>query len=485
MTSTVTSDFRHEFEQVHTDWLRVRFQWYCGVIGGLNLLIFLIGLSILALAGTERVGIAALLVDAAQVAIFVAPLVRFLRMAQAPSRERVILAVSWMIVANGLIQLAPAALSFLGLIEASPGVVRADSSMGPGANWMFAVFISHLAASLFIPWSPREAIRPLIPLLVVNAIGSLLGAAFGADAWVVAGVAILVSPIIGVPGVAIAWWRTGRFREKFHLRALRGRYSEMKRELTDARRIHEALFPDPIRNGAVRFEYRYEPMRQIGGDFLFAHNGAADVDGASPLSVVLIDVTGHGIPAALTVNRLHGELERLFGEDPDISPGDVLTALNSYVHFTLANHSVYATAFCLRVDPRRHHLEYASGGHPPAFICTIDGRIDCLGSTSFVLGACHGEDFDPGQRAARFGLGDALLLYTDGATEARDARGKMLTVDGLQRLIASLEPRAVAEGGWAGAVLGAVERFRHGPPADDTLVVEVFRPMSGTASRAS
>jgi serine phosphatase RsbU (regulator of sigma subunit) len=170
-------------------------------------------------------------------------------------------------------------------------------------------------------------------------------------------------------------------------------------------------------------------------------------------------------------------MERLFAEEPAITPGEVLTALNRYVHLTLANHSVYATALCVQVDPARGQLRYASGGHPPAFLRTVDGRFDRLDSTAFVLGACFGDDFDANEAVRTFTPGDTLVLYTDGATEARNEKGRMLTVDGFQALLARVEPRAVAEGGWAGALLHAVERYRFGPAADDTLVVEIYRPL--------
>src|SRR5690606_28540475 len=99
------------------------------------------------------------------------------------------------------------------------------------------------------------------------------------------------------------------------LRALATRYGEFRRELTDARRIHESLFPKPKCEGDVHFLYLYEPMRQIGGDYLFVSCAPTDDGRREMLSFVVIDVTGHGIPAALTVNRLHGELSRLFAED--------------------------------------------------------------------------------------------------------------------------------------------------------------------------
>ena len=259
------------------------------------------------------------------------------------------------------------------------------------------------------------------------------------------------------------------------MQMLQARYGQMRQELVDARRIHEALFPEPVREGPVRLDYRYEPMRQIGGDYLYARfaPGPAGADGPpGAFNVLLLDVTGHGIAAALTVNRLYGEVERLFAERPSAGPGEVLSALNHYVHLTLANHSIYATALCLKVDHERGVLEFASGGHPPAYICTSDGKIESLDSTALVLGACAGRDFEPCVQTRRFERGDMLLAYTDGAIEARAESGKMLGVNGFLRVLSSCV-RMHSQGGLAGAMLAAVESHRFGPPEDDTLVVEV------------
>ncbi len=99
-----------------------------------------------------------------------------------------------------------------------------------------------------------------------------------------------------------------------------------------------------------------------------------------------------------------------------------------------------------------------------------------------MLGACRGDAFEPlEERELPFGPGDSVLAYTDGAIEAANEKGEMLRVDGLQRYLSSLPPDET--GGWCGAVLRAVDRFRHGPPGDDTLIVEVFRPVVVEPSR--
>jgi sigma-B regulation protein RsbU (phosphoserine phosphatase) len=144
------------------------------------------------------------------------------------------------------------------------------------------------------------------------------------------------------------------------------------------------------------------------------------------------------------------------------------------VHLTLANHSVYVTALCFKIDHEADTLHYASGGHPPAFLRAVDGTIERLDSTAFVLGAAAGGDFQPCPRSLRFGPGDALIAYTDGATEARDMQGRYLGVAGIQRVVASGLGDAES---WPAALAAAVDSHRHGPIADDTLVIEITRPL--------
>lgn len=342
--------------------------------------------------------------------------------------------------------------------------------MGTGLG---TIFVTHVFACLFLPWTPRESLKPIIPLLGLNALISL----WFIDVIPLAVIlSILLSPLVAVPGMLICLWRNSRFRERFTVSMLKGRYGEMKQELSSARQIHESLFPGPMTEGPVRFDYRYEPMRQIGGDYLFARSVPATQHGAQPiLHMTIIDVTGHGIGAALTVNRLYGEIARQLGEDPTITPGQILTGLNNYLHHTLATHSVYATAVCLRFDPNTSALTWASAGHPPAFLRTVDGRLERLDSTTLVLGACRGDDFHHHEESTRFHPGDMLLLYTDGAIESRNQHGRMLGLAGLESLLASSRPSV--EGGYADAILRRVDEYRFGPPQDDTLIVEVWRPL--------
>ncbi len=528
-SSTFTSEFGHEFEAERMAWLRRRFLWYMGVSIGMGLIAIVtmvtvdapratVG-SLLAQFGVQAVGLLVHLGAFAYVWRHRVPRVPVLTIV-----FWLILGMGALILLTGPIVLGPAGdqvrhalrenngtpesvrVQGLPLTVSSGQKPAAPGSPSPeetdqerrtrelvaknlgnilaGFMGVWTIFGSHFFACVFLPWTARESLRPVLPLIGLNALltGGYATAAIvgGGGSWGIAAAAaglIITSLLMPLPGLAVCWWRHRRFRNRFTFDALRGRYTELRAELTNARQIHEALFPKACPEGPVRFSYVYEPMRQIGGDYLYACFTAAP-SGAAALNVVVIDVTGHGIPAALTVNRLHGELERIFAEDPRAGPGDVLELLNRYVHLTLATHSVYVTAICFRADPIAGTLEYASGGHPPAFLRGVDGTIEQLDSTTFVLGACGAADFKPAPRTLRFTPGDALIAYTDGATEARDAHGKFLGIAGIQRVVAAGRPDPKL--GWCGAILREVETHRHGPAADDTLVIEIVRPLDSS-----
>lgn len=349
----------------------------------------------------------------------------------------------------------------------------------PMLHGLFVFAISHLVASIVFPWSPRQAITPAAVVLILSA-AMRLGveprldgednALTAATYWQIG-----LSPLLAVPGVLNCMLRHSRRVEKFSYSFIQRRYGSLRQELQYAKTVHESMFPAERHDGSVRMTYRYEPMQQIGGDYLFTALAPTEDGRDKRLSVVVLDVTGHGIPAALTVNRLHGEIELMFADDPCVGPGEVLRRLNRYVNLTLARHSIYATGLCLRVDPVAGTVEYASGGHPPAFVLGADGTVDQLECTSVVLGALSDRDFDPAPCVRALGPGDAVIAYTDGATEARDDHGAMLQIAGFRGLVAASSVTPAGER--AARILDAVAGHRDGRPAeDDTLVVEVFRP---------
>ncbi len=490
-----TSDFTREFDAETGRLLRHRFFWFIGSVGAVYLLA---RVSLFAVYGALLVASATQMADESLLVNQVSKI----RLGRLGLWFVLILTIAdlgvmiWATIKlsrrsmgrDELVRFTQNVVMYLGVTHVIANVFM----RAVGFPWIIGLY--HLFACVCFPWTPQQAIRPIGPLLLLNAVGVLV---FGSMPPGMTAAVLILSVFVAAPGILTAWFKHSRRMERFRIRALQARYGQMRRELVDARRIHEALFPPPIVSGSLRFDYRYQPMLQIGGDYLYARRGGSRREGPRGVeggddrgvfNVLVMDVTGHGIAAALTVNRLYGEVERLFAENPDAGPGDVLSALNKYVHLTLATHSVYVTALCVKVDEDRNVLEYASGGHPPAFLCTADGRIEQLDSTAIVLGACAACDFDPCVETRRFEVGDTLLAYTDGAIEARNDAGRMWGVQGMARCLANVHTREMAgKAGLAGVIVSAVESHRYGPSEDDTLVVEVTRtvPTGSSLARGS
>ena len=379
---------------------------------------------------------------------------------------------------TALLWLTRILLVYIGVIGVVNTVIQLPLSdqLAGGVPWPSLGFgFSFLMASVFLPWSPREVVSTVAVVLGLHVVVYMAMHLPPSLAWVW----LVVLPLFVAPGFAVCAVKHSSRMRAFKMRFLSSRYTEVRREMTDARRIHEDLFPQPRDVGDIVFTYTYQPMRLIGGDYLFCFESPG-IEGRVPVNVVLLDVTGHGLAAALTVNRLHGELERIYAEDPHAEPGHVLGLLNRYVHLTLAQHSIYASAVCLRIDPTTSELTYANAGHPPMFLRGVDGTIEELDSTAIVLGACRPEDFHADPQTHTFMPGDMLIAYTDGAMEARDDKGKCIGRTWLTAMIAATK---CGPGEWPRRIIAELDARRSGPPEDDTLVIEVQRRLATDAAR--
>lgn len=335
----------------------------------------------------------------------------------------------------------------------------------------FLMLVHHTFACLFIPWTLRQSLAPAILLLLVISAIVLIDFFGGGLHWIAAALAIPVTAMMFVPGSMFCWWRFRGLKRDIRLNFDSDRLRSIQAEMNSAKRILESSLPPQRDTGPVRVNYVYEPMRQIGGDLLFMHP-ATDSGGA--VSVVLLDVTGHGVAAALSVNRLIGELERLFAERPDAKPTEVLSTLNRYVYFTMARLDMYVTAIAMRVDPTTRSLEFTSAGHPTAFLRRANGDIVELESTTMLLGIAEDELFAADPIRLTLERGDVLLAYTDGASEARsDQTLQLLGMSGVRQLLCDAAANMNSPSTWPAEMLRRVTEYRMAPPLDDTLLVAV------------
>jgi len=365
----------------------------------------------------------------------------------------------------------------LAIGSATIAVIRRATGIDPepGGHALATMLIVHTAGAAMLPWSPKQAMIvagtwagvSCLSLLAIEDMGQVSDAA-----------GVFASLAVTVPGTMIAFFRSSRVDDRFTLRSLEDRYARVREELAAARQIHEGAFPQPRVTGEIRFAYEYRPMSLIGGDYLFASCDDPS-DPMSPISLVLLDVTGHGIPAALTVNRLQGELARLLAEYPDISAGDILERLNRYVYLTMGDQSVFVTAIALRADPKADEVQIANAGHPPMLVKRANGSIQTIGATATVLGAIGPEEYRSKSLTIEFLAGDSLIAFTDGVTEARAEEGSMFGVPGVTAVIDAGRTDQATR--WPELIAGAVEKHHPGAPTDDTLIVEMYRVRSGGA----
>jgi serine phosphatase RsbU (regulator of sigma subunit) len=368
---------------------------------------------------------------------------------------------------------------------------EASTATGWALRTPISLGFIHFFACLFLPWRFKESLKPAFFVAAFVACVTSIDVLTGhTGAWALV-VLVLVAPSVVMPGSLICWWRYSRFRSSFSLKYDAGKYHQLRHELEAARQVHESCLPRRLIAGPIRLDYAYEPMRSIGGDLVYMHPrdtwGASGAGQEVPTTLLVLDVAGHGVAAALTVNRLVGEIERLFAEEPHIAPADLLNRLNRYVWLTLSRYSLYVTATAAQIDRAAGKLHFASAGHPTAFIRGGDGSLTPLESTTFLLGAVEGEDFGRAQIDMPFGTGDSLILYTDGATEARDPAGTMLGTEGLVQIIQSLpairptQEDGLSPGAWSYELLHRVRQHRQAPPDDDTLVVVLCIPPEADA----
>lgn len=339
----------------------------------------------------------------------------------------------------------------------------------PGGNALAGILIVLTLGASLLPWSPRQTLG-LSLVWVLGSTGTLLAVRSGYELSI--GAAVFGYFSVTVPGIMVSFFRTTRVRDKFERDYFQSRYERISQELASAKNIHERAFPRPRTVGDVRFAYSYRPMSQIGGDYLFAspQNESAD----SPVLIVLLDVSGHGIPAALTVNRLQGELMQMVGENPLIGPAELIAALDRYTCLTSPEQPVLVTGIAACVDPAKNTLRIANAGHPSALLRDRSGNITAIDATGPLMGIDPQMEIEWGEESFPFHAGDSLIAFTDGITEAMNSRREMFGMDGIRGVINSQWIEAGQR--WPEMVRRSVDRYCEGVVLDDMLIVDVYRP---------
>jgi serine phosphatase RsbU (regulator of sigma subunit) len=258
-----------------------------------------------------------------------------------------------------------------------------------------------------------------------------------------------------------------REKENFRLLTeLEEKNEQMRMELALARDIHKTLIPRSTKTERSDIAITYIPLSTVGGDYATFHTTR---DGS--LFFLIGDVTGHGVPAALLVNRIYGEVESLVNKNPE--PGPLMKELDSFVQEHFRQTNMYFSVCSGLVDFSKKVLYYSNYGHPPQILHRHgDNNIRLLESQTYFLGIdVEGPSSKIFEGKLDFGCGDRIVLFTDGLTETKGEEDELF---GMKRLEDFVKIRAgETPAVFNNSLIEALNKFRIGPVTDDMFLVTI------------
>jgi serine phosphatase RsbU (regulator of sigma subunit) len=250
---------------------------------------------------------------------------------------------------------------------------------------------------------------------------------------------------------------------KLHEEALRRQ--AVHRDLELARRVQLGLLPAgrPAREGFEFFSY-YQAAFEVGGDYFDFIELPGD-----RLALVVADAAGKGVSAALLMAKLAGELKYLLSYGP---PGEALARMNDGL--CDSDTGRFVTLLAAIQDLRSPALTLLNAGHPAPLRRSPGGAVEAVGEAArgTALGVLPGRPYQEFHTAVE--PGEVWCVYTDGFTEAVNARGEMFGTERLARRLAQ-GPGAVGEAG-AGIVADVRDFLGEEPQTDDMCLVGWGRP---------
>jgi DNA-binding response OmpR family regulator len=238
----------------------------------------------------------------------------------------------------------------------------------------------------------------------------------------------------------------------------------MKKDLLAAAEVQQSLLPRELpTSDRARFEWTYQPCDELAGDSL----GIFSLD-ERHIGMYVLDVTGHGVPAALLsvaiTHRLSQRdpersivtgLDRDSGEQVIVSPSEVAGHLNRL--FPMADHRFFTMVYAV-IDTREGRLRYVACGHPGPLIIRADGTTETHESTGLPIGIDDKATF--GEGVVELGAGDRVYLYSDAAIEEMNDGQELFGVVRLRSVLADNRSTPLREtltsiikaiGTWTGA----------------------------------
>lgn len=246
--------------------------------------------------------------------------------------------------------------------------------------------------------------------------------------------------------------------------------TEQKKALLLAAEVQRSLLPDQApRVEGLDIAGRSVPCDEIGGDY-FDFLGDADVVD-QPFSVVVGDITGHGVDSALLMSSARAFLRMRASQAGAIT--DIVTAMNQHLTDDVYATGRFMTLFYLSIDEKRKGIEWVRAGHDPALLYDpLQDRFEELKGPGMALGVDRGYGYRS-QRLNGLTAGRVIVVGTDGIWEACNQKGEMF---GKQRLKEIIRRNAAAS---AEHILNKVfqeqAHFSRGVKSEDDITLVVVK----------
>lgn len=240
-----------------------------------------------------------------------------------------------------------------------------------------------------------------------------------------------------------------------------GRADEARRnEMHRARRIQQQLLPPAeIRIPGFSIASAFVPATSVAGDLF----DCVELPDGSVI-VLVIDVSGHGVPAALYTALLRTVMR--YETRHEIQLDLLLARANRQLH-EVSGVGDFATCFVTRITPDSPCVEFTKAGHDEAILLRGDGSIELLDCDGLPLGILADSAFE--MASATFESGDRLILYTDGLHELFSPTGVQFGKQRLQRLVR--ETRACLPAEQVRHIIEATHEFQGSSNFDDDVTL--------------
>jgi serine phosphatase RsbU (regulator of sigma subunit) len=237
----------------------------------------------------------------------------------------------------------------------------------------------------------------------------------------------------------------------------------IKKELEMARQIHKSILPKSFANEQVDIAISFLPASYVGGDYAKFYFPSQD-----QLLVFIMDITGHGVPAALMVNRIHSEINHL--AEQSLLPSIFLEKLDLFVQETFQETSLLLSAYACLLDFKKKTLFYSNFGHPPQVLYhSKRDELFYMNPQRHLLGIAATRAPEIHELKVDFDGKDRILLFTDGLLEARNEKGLFFGKEGVEDYLKQ-HPDLKAEAFNRG-LIETLQRFRGKDDFDDDIFI--------------